>query len=58
MSLQVGNVYVKFKEEEQAAAALAALSGRFYGGEDFKTLLGMAAVVVSSVCYALVCCQG
>lgn len=29
----VGNVYVKFKEEESAAAALAGLAGRPYAGE-------------------------
>ena len=28
----VGNVYVKFREEESAAKALAALAGRFYNG--------------------------
>eukprot|EP00249_Psilotum_nudum_P023769 c28979_g1_i1 orf=251-1156(+) len=28
----VGNVYVQFREEEQAAAALRALTGRFYAG--------------------------
>ncbi|KAI3956786.1 hypothetical protein MKW92_003930 [Papaver armeniacum] len=28
----VGNVYVQFKEEDQAAAALKALQGRFYSG--------------------------
>ncbi|XP_002971319.2 splicing factor U2af small subunit B [Selaginella moellendorffii] len=28
----VGNVYVQFREEEEAAAALKALSGRFYAG--------------------------
>ncbi|ONK81886.1 uncharacterized protein A4U43_C01F33870 [Asparagus officinalis] len=28
----VGNVYVQFREEEQAAAALRALQGRFYSG--------------------------
>nr|XP_048332549.1 splicing factor U2af small subunit B-like isoform X2 [Ziziphus jujuba var. spinosa] len=28
----IGNVYVQFKEEEQAAAALQALQGRFYNG--------------------------
>ena len=28
----VGNVYVKFIEEESAAAAVAGLSGRFYAG--------------------------
>ncbi|KAG0577815.1 hypothetical protein KC19_5G184300 [Ceratodon purpureus] len=28
----IGNVYVKFREEEHAAAALNALSGRFYAG--------------------------
>ncbi|RVX15842.1 hypothetical protein VitviT2T_026860 [Vitis vinifera] len=28
----IGNVYVQFKEEEQAAAALQALQGRFYSG--------------------------
>lgn len=28
----VGNVYAKFKREEDAAQALAALNGRFYGG--------------------------
>jgi RNA recognition motif-containing protein len=28
----VGNVYVLFKEEEQAATALRALTGRFYAG--------------------------
>jgi hypothetical protein len=30
--VQVGNVYVLFKEEEQAATALRALQGRFYAG--------------------------
>jgi hypothetical protein len=30
--VQVGNVYVLFKEEEQAATALRALTGRFYAG--------------------------
>ncbi|KAJ7962933.1 splicing factor U2af small subunit B-like [Quillaja saponaria] len=28
----IGNVYVQFKEEDQAAAALHALQGRFYSG--------------------------
>ena len=28
----IGNVYVQFKEEDQAAAALQALQGRFYSG--------------------------
>ncbi|PRQ19452.1 putative transcription factor C3H family [Rosa chinensis] len=28
----IGNVYVQFKEEDQAAAALQALQGRFYNG--------------------------
>lgn len=28
----IGNVYVQFREEEQAAAALQALQGRFYSG--------------------------
>lgn len=28
----IGNVYVQFREEEQAAAALRALQGRFYSG--------------------------
>ncbi|KAK4275032.1 hypothetical protein QN277_018175 [Acacia crassicarpa] len=28
----IGNVYVQFKEEDQAAAALKALQGRFYSG--------------------------
>jgi len=28
----VGNVYVQFREEEQAAAALKAMQGRFYSG--------------------------
>mmetsp|Transcript_18223 Transcript_18223/g.34693 ORF Transcript_18223/g.34693 Transcript_18223/m.34693 type:complete len:277 (-) Transcript_18223:490-1320(-) len=28
----VGNAYVKFREEEEAVQALAALGGRFYGG--------------------------
>jgi hypothetical protein len=28
----VGNVYVKFREEEEAVAAMAGLAGRFYGG--------------------------
>jgi hypothetical protein len=32
LSFQIGNVYVKFREEEHAAAALNALSGRFYAG--------------------------
>lgn len=45
----VGNVYVQFKEEDQAAAALQALHGRFYSGRpiiadfspvtDFRDLL-------------------
>ena len=34
---QIGNVYVKFREEEHAAAALNALSGRFYAGEWFSS---------------------
>ena len=29
---QIGNVYVKFREEEQASAALHSMSGRFYAG--------------------------
>ena len=29
---QVGNVYVKFREEESAAKAVAALQGRYYNG--------------------------
>lgn len=33
----VGNVYVKFKEEESAAAAIAGLAGRPYAGESRKT---------------------
>jgi splicing factor U2AF subunit len=28
----VGNVYCKFREEEEAVAAMAGLAGRFYGG--------------------------
>ena len=28
----VGNVYIKFREEESCAAALQALQGRFYDG--------------------------
>jgi RNA recognition motif-containing protein len=28
----IGNVFVKFREEEYAAAALNALNGRFYAG--------------------------
>lgn len=32
---QVGNVYVQFREEEHAAAALQNLSGRFYAGYFF-----------------------
>jgi hypothetical protein len=28
----VGNVYVKFREEEEAVAAMTGLAGRFYGG--------------------------
>lgn len=30
--MQVGNVYVEFREEEQAANALKNLTGRFYAG--------------------------
>lgn len=30
--LQVGNVYVQFREEEHAANALRNLTGRFYAG--------------------------
>lgn len=29
---QVGNVYVQYREEEEAADALRNLSGRFYAG--------------------------
>lgn len=32
-SVQVGNVYVQFREEEQAANALKNLTGRFYAGK-------------------------
>ena len=32
MLSQVGNVYVNFREEEQASSALRALTGRFYAG--------------------------
>lgn len=38
VSSQVGNVYVQFQEEEQAAAALQALSGRFYAGRHLQLL--------------------
>lgn len=31
--VQVGNVYVQFREEEQAANALKNLTGRFYAGK-------------------------
>lgn len=31
--VQVGNVYVQFSEEEQAANALKNLTGRFYAGK-------------------------
>jgi hypothetical protein len=31
-AVQIGNVFVKFREEEYAAAALNALNGRFYAG--------------------------
>lgn len=30
--MQVGNVYVQFREEEQASNALKNLTGRFYAG--------------------------
>ena len=30
--MQVGNVYAQFREEEQAAAALQGMTGRFYAG--------------------------
>ena len=30
--IQVGNVYAQFREEEQAAAALQGMTGRFYAG--------------------------
>lgn len=32
--MQVGNVYVHFREEEQAANALRGLNGRYYAGQD------------------------
>eukprot|EP00798_Chlamydomonas_sp_ICE-L_P019912 gene19912-26615_t len=32
----VGNVYVKFREEEHCAAALQALQGRYYGGRPIQ----------------------
>eukprot|EP00250_Pteridium_aquilinum_P011642 c20213_g2_i2 orf=296-922(+) len=32
LGLQVGNVYAQFREEEEAAAALRGLTGRFYAG--------------------------
>jgi hypothetical protein len=30
--IQVGNVYAQFREEEEAAAALQGMTGRFYAG--------------------------
>ena len=33
--IQVGNVYAQFREEEQAAAALQGMTGRFYAGMPF-----------------------
>ena len=32
MGLQIGNVYAHFREEDQAAAALRGMTGRFYAG--------------------------
>ena len=30
--MQIGNVYAHFREEDQAAAALRGMTGRFYAG--------------------------
>jgi len=32
----VGNVYIKFEDEENAADALAGMSGRFYAGRPLE----------------------
>ena len=32
MHVQIGNVYAHFREEDQAAAALRGMTGRFYAG--------------------------
>jgi hypothetical protein len=36
LDLQVGNVYVQFREEEHAAEAFKNLTGRFYAGSSRK----------------------
>jgi hypothetical protein len=41
LCLQVGNVYVQFREEEDAANALRNLTGRFYSGEALFPPFGM-----------------
>ena len=33
---QVGNVYAKFDDEEDAESALTALNGRYYGGRQLR----------------------
>lgn len=37
--LQVGNVYVQFREEEHASNALKNLTGRYYAGKNLLLLL-------------------
>lgn len=48
----MGNVYVQFREEEQAANALRNLSGRFYAGQ-LKFLSSPAPLFFPSYLYFL-----
>lgn len=43
--LQVGNVYVQFREEEHAANALQNLTGRFYAGNKCCLILCTPAIL-------------
>jgi len=44
--VQIGNVFVKFREEEYAAAALNALNGRFYAGVSSIFLPTLVALLI------------
>ena len=39
----IGNVYIKFSDEEEAAAALTALNGRWYAGRQVSAAAKAAA---------------
>jgi hypothetical protein len=42
----IGNVYAKFRNEQDAERALKALQGRFYGGVAFAFLLSLLLLCV------------